>query len=116
MSYDHYSTDLVRRARSYCLPPFLDDFAKRERFEEIQLTDARGSRDPREVYDVETREVVLETIRDLAVDFLNYDRRDDAELGRARLYDALDRGVVTVSQLVEHFAESLRENYESTED
>lgn len=59
--------------------------------------------------DVELKELILGCVKDLVVDFLYYDRKDDGELPAELLEDAMQRGVVTKDELVQTFSDALNE-------
>lgn len=54
------------------------------------------------------REIIRETVVDLVDDFVYSDRKDDEELPRGAIGDAVKAGEVTVEQIVEWFADGLR--------
>lgn len=55
------------------------------------------------------RDTILGTVDDLVSDFLYYDRKEDEELPRGAIDDAVKAGEVTVDEIVEHFRKSLVE-------
>lgn len=52
--------------------------------------------------------LILNTVQDLVLDFLTYDRKDDEELGRGEIEEAIAAGEVTVEQIVSLFESELR--------
>jgi hypothetical protein len=56
-----------------------------------------------------TKELILGTIGDFIPDFLYYDRTDDSELPRWVIEDAIERGLVTIPEMVERFELALKE-------
>lgn len=55
------------------------------------------------------REVIMLTVSDLVADFLWYDRKEDEELPRGEIEDAITAGEVTVDEVVEEFRAKLVE-------
>jgi len=53
------------------------------------------------------RQIILDTVSDLAADLLYYDRKDDEELPRGAIEAAVARGEITVDEIVEHFRAQL---------
>lgn len=53
------------------------------------------------------RQVILDTVSDLAADFMYYDRKEDEELPRGAIEDAVTSGVVSVDEIVNHFRAEL---------
>lgn len=53
------------------------------------------------------RELILLTVQDLVTDFVSYDRKEDEELPRDQLEDAVRTGEVTVEEIVNEFRSSL---------
>jgi len=51
--------------------------------------------------------MILITASDLVSCFLYYDRQEDAELPRGAIEDAVERGVITVDEIVAVFREEL---------
>lgn len=54
-------------------------------------------------------DIIFDTIDDLVSDFLFYDRKDDEELPRGTIEDAVEDGSITIEAMVAKFEESLRE-------
>ena len=58
---------------------------------------------------METRRKIIEnTISDLVSDFLYYDRKEDEQLFKGEIEEAVEKGEITVNQIVEKFGEELR--------
>lgn len=49
------------------------------------------------------RQIILDTVSDLVADFTYYDRKEDEELPRGAIEAAIERGDVTIDQIVDHF-------------
>jgi len=56
------------------------------------------------------RDLILGTIEDLISDFLYYDRKEDEELFRGDIEEAIESGVVTIEEIVEKFSNELKKN------
>lgn len=54
-----------------------------------------------------TRQLILDTVEDLAIDFLDYGRREDEELPRGAIEQAIADGVISQSEITGHFGWSL---------
>jgi hypothetical protein len=55
------------------------------------------------------RDEILAAVSDLVVDFLYYDRKEDEELPRGAIEDAVAAGEITVDEIVEAFRSGLGE-------
>ena len=55
------------------------------------------------------RQTILSTVTDLVSDFLYYDRKDDEELPRGSIREAVEAGEITEAEIVAHFAKTLSE-------
>lgn len=55
--------------------------------------------------------IIIDTINDLALDFLLYDRINDEELSVAQLRDAID-SEITLEEIAQTFLEALKEHRE----
>ena len=55
------------------------------------------------------RQIILGTVNDLVADFMYYDRKDDHELPREAIEEAIKAGEITETEIVARFAEKLRE-------
>lgn len=53
------------------------------------------------------KKLILDTAGDLAVDFVAYDRKEDEDLGIGQIEDAVEKGEVTVDEIVARFRERL---------
>lgn len=53
------------------------------------------------------KEIIMNTIEDLVSDFVYYDRKEDEDLSREQLKDAVTSGEVTVDEMVAAFREHL---------
>ncbi len=58
---------------------------------------------------MERRERILAAANDLARDFLYYDRKEDEELVRGEIQEAVEKGEVTKDEIVEEFKNQLNE-------
>lgn len=54
------------------------------------------------------RETILNTVNDLVSDFLYYDRKEDEDLPRDAIQDAIKAGEITEAEIVAAFADALR--------
>lgn len=53
------------------------------------------------------KKIILDTVSDLVADFYYYDRKEDEELPRGAIEAAIERGEITVDEIVEHFRATL---------
>lgn len=53
---------------------------------------------------------ILNTIDDLVANLLYYDRKEDENLPRGAIEQAVEHGVITVDEMIEKFADGLRGN------
>lgn len=53
------------------------------------------------------KQTILLTVRDLVSNFLYYDRKEDEELGRGAIEEAVKSGEITVDEIVAEFRERL---------
>lgn len=60
---------------------------------------------------VELRYTIFDIVDDLVTDFLYYDRKDDDEIGVEELDSAIKSGIITVEEIIAHFAKKLRHTY-----
>jgi hypothetical protein len=58
------------------------------------------------------KQVILDTINDLAMDFLYYDRKEDEELSQEQLIMAVSKGEITVDEMVSMFKNILLEQFQ----
>lgn len=61
------------------------------------------------------REVIKAEITDVVTDLLNDDRKEDEELPRGAIEEAVEAGELTVADMVEWFAQALRDALEDEE-
>jgi hypothetical protein len=54
------------------------------------------------------RERILATTSDLVVDFMYYDRKEDCELPRGAIEEAVENGEITYDEIIAKFSEELR--------
>ena len=57
--------------------------------------------------------LILSTVDDLVLDLMDYGRREDVELDRGEIEEALCNGEITVAEIVAAFANGLTEWLES---
>jgi hypothetical protein len=57
--------------------------------------------------DGERRETILSRVEDLVADFLYYDRKEDEELPRGEIDEAIEEGEISVDEIVAHFRAEL---------
>lgn len=53
------------------------------------------------------KENILAAVSDLAINFLYYDRKEDEELPRGQIEEAIEAGEITVDEIVAKFREGL---------
>lgn len=53
------------------------------------------------------REIIFAAVTDLVSDFLYYDRKEDEDLPRDAIEEALEKGEITVEEILDHFAAEL---------
>lgn len=58
------------------------------------------------------KQLILDSVSDLAKNLINYDRRDDEELPRGEIEKAIAAGEVTVEEIVTQFRAALMEELE----
>ena len=56
------------------------------------------------------KQLILNTVTDLVSRFLYYDRKEDYELPRGAIEEAIDGGLITVDEIVSHFRKELIAN------
>jgi hypothetical protein len=59
----------------------------------------------------ETADAILVRLSDLVNGFFYYDRKEDAELPRGAIEDAVKRGFITVDEMLEHFEKEFRAQF-----
>lgn len=55
------------------------------------------------------KELILGTIRDGVSDLMYYDRKEDEELPRGSIEEAIQKGELTMEDMVDAFREALKE-------
>ncbi len=55
------------------------------------------------------RQNILNTAEDFVVNFLYYDRKDDEELPRGQIEEAIECQEITVDEIIEHIRKKLQE-------
>ena len=60
---------------------------------------------------METKKLIINTIRDLCSDFLFYDRKEDDELTMDVLNKAVSEGVITIDDMVLEFRTNLEDTF-----
>ena len=53
------------------------------------------------------RDIILDTLADAAIDLVDYNRRDDEELGEGEIESAIAAGEITIDEMVQHFGAEL---------
>lgn len=56
------------------------------------------------------REIILAAIRDVAVDFLYHDRKEDEKLPPGSIHEAVAAGEITIDEMVSAFKFALEED------
>ncbi len=56
------------------------------------------------------KEIILGTVKDLVINFLYYDRKEDEDLARGDIEKAIENKDITVDEIVGCFKDSLIEN------
>ena len=59
------------------------------------------------------KEYILGVVDDLVSDFLYYDRKEDEELPRGAIEDAVRDGIITEDEIIAKFSEELKEALKS---
>ena len=57
--------------------------------------------------DAARRMIILNTIDDVVIDFVEYDRREDPELARGEIEAAIEAGEISLQEIRDRFAEQL---------
>ena len=55
----------------------------------------------------ERKQQILDKVEDLVSEFVYYGRKEDEELSADQLREAIDQGVITVDEIVDHFRSRL---------
>lgn len=53
------------------------------------------------------REHIMDTVTDMVTDFFYYDRKEDGDLPRGAIEEAIEAGEITVDEIVQKFREGL---------
>jgi hypothetical protein len=53
------------------------------------------------------RSLILDTVTDLVSNFLFYDRKDDEDLPRGSIEEAIEKGEISAAEIVERFRKCL---------
>lgn len=53
------------------------------------------------------REIIKNTVSDLVLNFLSYDRKEDEDLPRGAIEDAVAKGEITKEEIVQLFSDEL---------
>lgn len=56
------------------------------------------------------RDLIIANVEDLVIDFLYYDRKEDEELPRGEIQDAVNSGEISIEEIVEIFRQRLIES------
>lgn len=59
------------------------------------------------------KNLILGTIGDLVSNFLYYDRKEDEELPKGKIDEAVKNGTITIDEMVEKFRKELTDNIKS---
>ncbi len=57
------------------------------------------------------KETILASVDDALSDFLYYDRKEDEDLPRGQIEEAVKAGEITVDEIIEQFAKGLRDHF-----
>lgn len=57
------------------------------------------------------RQIILNKINDLCMNFLFYDRKEDEELSSRKLHDAVKKGKITIDEMVAVFRKHLENEF-----
>jgi len=55
----------------------------------------------------EIKQLILGTVDDLVSNFLYYDRKEDEELPRGAIQEAVESGIITAERIVRQFSNTL---------
>ena len=55
----------------------------------------------------DVKQLILDVIEDLCLDFVFYDRKEDEDLSVKKLNKAVEDRIITVDEMVEHFEDCL---------
>jgi hypothetical protein len=59
--------------------------------------------------DESLKQLILGTVEDTVADFLYYDRKEDEDLPRGAIEEAVAQGQITIDEIVNQFRQSLEE-------
>jgi hypothetical protein len=59
--------------------------------------------------DESLKQLILGTVEDMVADFLYYDRKEDEDLPRGAIEEAVAGGQITIDEIVSQFRQSLEE-------
>jgi hypothetical protein len=59
--------------------------------------------------DESLKQLILGTVEDMVADFLYYDRKEDEDLPRGAIEEAVAQGQITIDEIVNQFRQSLEE-------
>lgn len=54
------------------------------------------------------KKLILDTVEDLVINFVGYDRRDDEDLPKNSINEAIDYGEITVNEIADKFRIALK--------
>jgi hypothetical protein len=61
------------------------------------------------------RKCILDVVSDLVLDFVAYDRKEDDELPRGAIDNAVNDGIISIEEIVSQFEKELRSGLDLTE-
>ena len=59
--------------------------------------------------DESLKQLILGTLEDMVADFLYYDRKEDEDLPRGAIEEAVAQGQITIDEIVNQFRQNLEE-------
>ena len=59
--------------------------------------------------DESLKQLILGTVEDMVADFLYYDRKEDEDLPRGAIEEAVAEGQITIDEIVNQFRQNLEE-------
>jgi hypothetical protein len=59
--------------------------------------------------DESLKQLILGTVEDMVADFLYYDRKEDEDLPRGAIEEAVAQGQITIDEIVNQFRQNLEE-------
>jgi predicted RNA-binding protein associated with RNAse of E/G family len=60
------------------------------------------------------KQTILDTISDLCIDFLFYDRKEDEQLSSDQLEEAVKSGEITIDDMVNEFRKHIEEAFKDS--